>query len=63
MTSAPDGGVGAPAVTVVEMAPRDGLQNEDAVLSTDDKLELVARAVAAGARRVEVTSFVNPARV
>ncbi|MGL5928019.1 MAG: hydroxymethylglutaryl-CoA lyase, partial [Dermatophilaceae bacterium] len=46
-----------------EMAPRDGLQNEDAVLSTDDKLELVARAVAAGARRVEVTSFVNPARV
>lgn len=53
---------GAP-VEIVEMAPRDGLQNEDTVLSTEDKIELVERAVAAGARRVEVTSFVNPNRV
>ena len=53
----------ADAVGIVEMAPRDGLQNESAVLSTADKVELVERAVRAGARRVEVTSFVNPTRV
>lgn len=51
------------AVEVVEMSPRDGLQNESTVLSTEDKVELVERSVRAGARRVEVTSFVNPARV
>lgn len=51
------------SVQVVEMAPRDGLQNESTVLSTEDKLELVARAVAAGVRRIEVTSFVNPSKV
>lgn len=51
------------AVEVVEMAPRDGLQNETTLLSTDDKVELVQRAVAAGARRIEVTSFVSPTRV
>lgn len=51
------------SVEIVEMAPRDGLQNEDTLLSTEDKVELVERAIAAGARRIEVTSFVNPARV
>lgn len=51
------------AVTLLEMSPRDGLQNEPALLSTADKVSLVERAVAAGARRIEVTSFVNPARV
>jgi hydroxymethylglutaryl-CoA lyase len=55
--------VTARSVGIVEMAPRDGLQNEDTVLSTADKLELIDRAVASGARRIEVTSFVNPARV
>ena len=50
-------------VDIVEMSPRDGLQNESTVLSTEDKIELVERAVRAGARRVEVTSFVNPTRV
>jgi hydroxymethylglutaryl-CoA lyase len=50
-------------VEIVEVAPRDGLQNEQVVLSTEDKVELVRRVVAAGARRVEVASFVNPARV
>ena len=48
---------------ILEVAPRDGLQNEAVHLSTDDKVELVARAVAAGARRVEVTSFVHPRAV
>lgn len=50
-------------VDIVEVSPRDGLQNESVVLSTEDKVELVERAVQAGARRVEVTSFVNPSRV
>ncbi|MBS4752224.1 hydroxymethylglutaryl-CoA lyase [Nocardioides sp. zg-ZUI104] len=50
-------------VDVIEMAPRDGLQNEATLLSTEDKVELVERAVRAGARRIEVTSFANPKRV
>jgi hydroxymethylglutaryl-CoA lyase len=48
---------------LVEVSPRDGLQNERARLSTADKIALVDRALAAGLRRIEVTSFVNPARV
>jgi len=55
--------VSATTVEIVEMAPRDGLQNEATLLSTADKVELVERAVAAGTRRIEATSFVNPARV
>lgn len=47
----------------VEVGPRDGLQNERSLISTADKLALIERVVAAGARRVEVTSFVNPKRV
>ena len=50
-------------VGILEVSPRDGLQNEKTVLSTNDKIELVDRAVRAGARRIEVTSFVNPSRV
>lgn len=50
-------------VEICEVSPRDGLQNEDVLLSTDDKVELVERAIRAGARRLEVTSFVNPKRV
>lgn len=52
-----------PAVEIVEVAPRDGLQNEARLVSTPHKLELIDRAIAAGARRLEVTSFVNPRRV
>src|SRR3954447_4448292 len=47
-------------VEIVEVGPRDGLQNEDTLLPTDVKVELVRRALAAGVRRVEVTSFVHP---
>jgi hydroxymethylglutaryl-CoA lyase len=47
----------------VEVGPRDGLQNEQRIVSTEDKLGLIARAIAAGARRIEVASFVNPKRV
>lgn len=53
----------SPTVEIVEMAPRDGLQNERTILSTADKVELVERSIRAGATRIEVTSFVNPARV
>ncbi len=50
-------------VQVVEVSARDGLQSEDVLLPTADKVELVNRAVAAGIRRIEVCSFVNPKRV
>jgi hydroxymethylglutaryl-CoA lyase len=51
------------AIEIVEVSPRDGLQAEAAVVSTDDKVALIERVVAAGARRIEVCSFVNPERV
>jgi hydroxymethylglutaryl-CoA lyase len=51
------------SVEMVEVGPRDGLQNEPDPISTEAKLELIARALAAGSRRIEVTSFVNPRRV
>ncbi len=50
-------------VDLIEVSPRDGLQNEKAILSTADKVELVDRALSAGLRRIEVASFVNPQRV
>ncbi|MGQ0277735.1 hydroxymethylglutaryl-CoA lyase [Sphingopyxis sp. P1IMeth2] len=50
-------------IEMVEVGPRDGLQNEKTVVSTADKAELIRRAIAYGARRIEVTSFVNPSRV
>ncbi len=50
-------------VTIVEVGARDGLQNEETILATDAKVELIRRCVAAGTRRIEVVSFVNPARV
>lgn len=55
--------MGALSIEIVEVGPRDGLQNEREAISTADKITLIERAVAAGARRIEVTSFVNPARV
>ncbi|WP_421992420.1 hydroxymethylglutaryl-CoA lyase [Qipengyuania sp.] len=51
------------AVEMVEVSPRDGLQNERREVSTEDKLALIGRAIAAGSRRIEVTSFVNPRAV
>lgn len=47
----------------VEVSPRDGLQNEAVHLSTADKIALIRRAADAGAKRIEVASFVNPAKV
>jgi hydroxymethylglutaryl-CoA lyase len=51
------------AVELVEVSARDGLQNEPEHLSTDQKLELISRSVAAGLKRMEVASFVNPKKV
>jgi hydroxymethylglutaryl-CoA lyase len=50
-------------IDIVEVGPRDGLQSEPGVLPTATKVEFIERAIAAGVRRVEVTSFVNPRRV
>ncbi len=50
-------------VELVEVSARDGLQNEPEILSTAQKLELIARSVASGLRRLEVASFVNPRKV
>ena len=56
----------SPAPTMiefVEVGPRDGLQNEKSLIATADKLALIGHAIASGARRIEVTSFVNPKKV
>lgn len=50
-------------IEFVEVGPRDGLQNEKALVATADKIALIERAIDAGARRIEVTSFVNPKKV
>jgi hydroxymethylglutaryl-CoA lyase len=47
-------------VTIVEVGPRDGLQNEAAPVAAADKINLVHRLQAAGCREIEVTSFVSP---
>lgn len=47
-------------VEIVEVAPRDGLQNESALVSTDAKISLIDGLIAAGLRRIEATSFVHP---
>ena len=50
-------------VHVVEVGPRDGLQNEARVLDVGTRVELVRRLVEAGVRRMETVSFVHPRRV
>ncbi len=47
-------------ITIVEVGPRDGLQNEKAVLEPAVRVELIQRLEAAGARRIEAVSFVHP---
>jgi hydroxymethylglutaryl-CoA lyase len=49
-----------PSITVHEVGPRDGLQNEAARVSTDDKVAFVDRLSAAGLRAIEVSAFVSP---
>lgn len=50
-------------IEMLEVSPRDGLQNEAKRVPKDAKLALIGRAIASGARRIEVTSFVNPKAV
>ena len=50
-------------IELVEVSARDGLQNEPEILPTEDKVALIGMAVAAGSRRLEAASFVNPKRV
>lgn len=50
-------------VEIIEVSPRDGIQNDSVILDTEIKLELIRRAIEAGVARIEVTSFVNPKRV
>lgn len=47
-------------VTLVDVGPRDGLQNEKQPVATEHKVELVRRLQAAGLREIEVTSYVSP---
>jgi hydroxymethylglutaryl-CoA lyase len=47
-------------VVIVEVGPRDGLQNEQVIVSTDTKIELVKRLAGAGLRQIEATAFVSP---
>ncbi|MEQ1817799.1 MAG: hydroxymethylglutaryl-CoA lyase [Terricaulis sp.] len=48
---------------LVEVSPRDGLQNEPDIVSTENKLALIDHILAAGFRRLEAGSFVNPKKV
>lgn len=52
-----------PRVTIYEVGPRDGLQNEPDILAPDVRAELVRRLVVAGVTAIEVASFVDPRRV
>ncbi|MDQ0146517.1 hydroxymethylglutaryl-CoA lyase [Pseudarthrobacter niigatensis] len=51
------------SVSIVDVSPRDGLQNEKIPVSTHDKLRLINDLIALGARRIEAVSFVNPKKV
>jgi hydroxymethylglutaryl-CoA lyase len=49
-----------PDVTIYEVGPRDGLQNESRLISTDDKIAFIDGLSGTGLRAIEITSFVNP---
>jgi hydroxymethylglutaryl-CoA lyase len=55
-----DTAAAASRVSIVEMAPRDGLQNETVLIETQDKIRLVDMLSGCGFERIEVTSFVSP---
>jgi len=48
------------SVTIVEVGPRDGLQNEAEFVPTEQKIELIERLSETGLKRIEITSFVHP---
>lgn len=49
-----------PEVRIIEVGPRDGLQNESKIVETDVKIELINRLAEAGLKTIEATSFVSP---
>ena len=50
-------------IEIVDVGPRDGLQSQPQLVDTETKIEFIGRLIAAGIRRLEVVSFVNPKRV
>ncbi|MFV1969910.1 MAG: hydroxymethylglutaryl-CoA lyase [Acidimicrobiia bacterium] len=50
-------------VQIVEVGPRDGLQNESVILSTDQKIDMITRLADAGLTRIETVSFAHPDKV
>lgn len=52
-----------PAATIVEMLPRDGFQNHDVFVDTDEKVELIDALSTTGVDEIEVTSFTHPKAV
>jgi hydroxymethylglutaryl-CoA lyase len=48
------------AVSLMEVGPRDGLQNEKQFVATEEKIRLIESLVDAGIKRIEITSFVSP---
>ncbi|MEK4406463.1 hydroxymethylglutaryl-CoA lyase [Sporosarcina sp. FSL K6-6792] len=52
-----------PDVTIIDVSPRDGLQNDPKSVSTEEKATLVQMLVESGVSKVEVTSFVHPEKV
>ncbi|MEK4300524.1 hydroxymethylglutaryl-CoA lyase [Oceanobacillus sp. FSL W8-0428] len=50
-------------VTIIDVSPRDGLQTETELVSTEDKVKLIHKLTEAGLGKVEVSSFVHPKRV
>ncbi len=50
-------------IEIIEVGPRDGLQNESKVLKTDDKVEFINRLILAGCKKIEVTSFVRKDKI
>lgn len=53
----------AKSIEIVDVGPRDGLQNEPTEFDTEAKIEFISRLLDAGLRRIEVASFVDPGRV
>jgi hydroxymethylglutaryl-CoA lyase len=51
------------SVKIVEVGPRDGLQNETAIISTEDKLRFIELLAQSGLKQIEITSFVHPKRI
>ena len=52
-----------PDVLIIDVSPRDGLQNEPFIVSTENKVKLVQMLIESGVSKVEVTSFVHPNKV